>query len=144
LKTKLVCALLLATMVLTSISMASLIAPVSAVQQPDMTQFTGIAPGIWVYARLTSPNVTTTSESTSNRVWTNALAPQFFVLQNQVYRVVTRCNDSFTDNGNTYTYWVRLLSDPDGSLNATHRHLSGDEVAVWSCFEVCVFHLLDR
>jgi hypothetical protein len=134
LKTKLVCALLLATMVLTSISLNSFTTPVSAVQQPEMTQFTGIAPGIWVYAGLTSPNVTTTSESTSNRLWTNALAPQAFVLQDQVYGVVTKCNDSYTINGNTYTYWVRLISDPDGSLNATHRHLSGDEVAVWSWF----------
>jgi hypothetical protein len=96
-----------------------------------MSQFTGVAPGLWVQAKFT-PDIVPTSDSATNRVWSNALAPQFFVLGPSTYRVITQGNDSYANNGNTYLYWVRLISDPDGSLNGTARRISGDEVNVWT------------
>jgi hypothetical protein len=48
--------------------------------------------------------------------------------------VVTKGNDSWSDNDSVYTYWVRLISDPDGSLNSSQPKLSGDEVRVWTWF----------
>jgi hypothetical protein len=46
--------------------------------------------------------------------------------------VITKGSDSYNDSGAIYWYWVRLISDPDGSLNSTHPRFSGDEVAVWT------------
>jgi hypothetical protein len=103
------------------------------VQATAMQNFFGtpIAPGIYIQTR-SSPQINSTSENVANLAWTSL--PQFFVLGNQVYKVITKGSDSYNDSGAIYWYWVRLISDPDGSLNSTPARFSGDEVAVWTWF----------
>jgi hypothetical protein len=51
-------------------------------------------------------------------------------------------NGVWNDTDYLYTYWVRLISDPDGSLNSSTPKFSGDEVGVWTwfVFENGTFH----
>jgi hypothetical protein len=55
-------------------------------------------------------------------------------MNNSVYKVLTKGNASYQSSGDIYAYWVRLTSDPDGSLNQTNPKYSGDEVRVWTWF----------
>jgi hypothetical protein len=96
---------------------------------------TPIAPGIYIETwnqNSSVPQRVSTNDNVTDFTWTSL--PQFFVLGNQVYKAVTQGSDSYNDTGAIYWYWVRLISDPDGSLNSSSPRFSGDEVAVWTWF----------
>jgi hypothetical protein len=91
-----------------------------------------IAPNVWIENKTHQPDVNTTTIDAKNIDWISL--PQFFVFETGIYKVITKGSDSWNDTDNLYTYWVRLISDPDGSLNSSQPRLSGDEVRVWTWF----------
>jgi hypothetical protein len=137
-KKSLLCLLVLATLAMTSISLAatptsvaaSSTTPTAALSPPSLGQ--PVAQNVWIENKTRQPDLNTTSTNVNNFVWSSL--PQFFVFETNTYKVITRGNDSWNDNDSLYTYWVRLISDPDGSLNSTTPRLSGDEVRVWTWF----------
>jgi hypothetical protein len=129
LRKSLLCAVLLTTITLSLVPLATLPAA-TAVSTSNLGQ--QIAPNVYVLNRTHTPDVNTTSEGEKNHVWTSL--PQFFLLGTNAYKVVTVGNDTWNQNDSLYAYWVRLISDPDGSLNSSHPTKSGDEVAVWTWF----------
>jgi hypothetical protein len=128
--------ILLATLVISSVPLATMptVTAVSttsaAVSQSSLGQ--PVAPNVWIVNKTHQPDLNTTSINVKNQAWLSI--PQFFVFGLNAYKVVTKGNDSWSDNDSLYTYWVRLISDPDGSLNSSQPKLSGDEVRVWTWF----------
>ena len=129
-KNQLICSLLVAVLTMTMVSAAQ---PATATAPSNLG--TPIAPGIYIQTwnqNSSLPQRVSTNDNVTDFRWTSL--PQFFVLGNQVYKAVTFGSDSYNDTGAIYWYWVRLISDPDGSLNSTRPRFSGDEVAVWTWF----------
>jgi hypothetical protein len=95
---------------------------------------TPIGTNLYLENRTRTANETTTVLPNQTEEWSTA---QYFLYFSNVYRVVTIGNGVWNDTDYLYTYWVRLISDPDGSLNSSTPKFSGDEVAVttWFVFE---------
>jgi hypothetical protein len=95
---------------------------------------TPIGTNLYLENRTRTANETTTVLPNQTQKWSTT---QYFLYDSNVYRVVTIGNGVWNDTDNLYTYWVRLISDPDGSLNSSAPKFSGDEVAVttWFVFE---------
>jgi len=133
----LLCLALVTVLAITCVPLAmSTAAATSATSSPVSLSSLGtpIGTNLYLENRTRTANVTTTVYPEQTEKWSTT---QYFIYYSNAYKVVTTGNGVWNDTDNLYTYWVRLISDPDGSLNSSTPKFSGDEVAVttWFVFE---------